>query len=366
MLFGLDTAKKAIQHTKTAFMVEGYIDCVMMVQQGFGNTVATLGTACTVEHLKLLSRYAQTLIFVYDGDAAGQQAIIRLAELCWQVNVELQVIQLPNGEDPASFLHKGESLHPFITKAKDFFDFFTDTLGANFAQKPLSEKLTIARKFIETIQRIDDGLKRDILLQRASKVFNIPFQSLREELDVSIRKNSDSSNPSLVPERKTVPGEKAVKTPVSSAGPHQGHPFLGQETKLEKKIVSAILTHIQLLNQDTEELLFEYLPIPLRTILIKLKQFMLTHTYDFTRFYETLEEGEKLEVIKIVLDDSQETDEKAFEHLMLQFYKKHWKVIVAHIKAKIAQANKEADGDKVTKILDDFTALKKKLLTKVL
>ncbi len=51
-----------------------------MVQHGFSNTVATLGTSCTVNHLKILSRYAQYLYVLYDGDIAGQQAIMRLTE----------------------------------------------------------------------------------------------------------------------------------------------------------------------------------------------------------------------------------------------------------------------------------------------
>jgi DNA primase len=367
MLFGLDTAKKAIQHTKTAFLVEGYLDCIMMVQYGFGNTVATLGTACTLEHLKMLTRYAQTLIFVYDGDSAGQQAIIRLAELCWQVNVELQVIQLPAAEDPASFLQKGNNLHSLIANAKDFFDFFTETLGTNFTQKSLSEKLTIARKFIETIQRIEDGLKRDILLQRASKVFNIPFESLREELDVSIRKNSTAQSAPNNPDRISHSGGRHEKTAQESQPLHFDASSMGQEVRLEKKIVSAILTNAQLLNQDNEEFLLEYLPISLRGILKRLKQFKDENlAYDFMQFYEKLGEGEKLEVIKIVLEDGEDVEEKAFEGLVLQFYKKHWKVIVTAVKTKLAHASKEADGDKVAKILDDFATLKKKLLTKVL
>ena len=63
-----------------------------MNQYGFTNTIATLGTACTQDHLKSLSRYAQRLYLLYDGDAAGQNAIIRVAELCWQVAIDPYVI----------------------------------------------------------------------------------------------------------------------------------------------------------------------------------------------------------------------------------------------------------------------------------
>src|SRR5205085_2740721 len=77
LLFGFDEAKKAIQAAQSVFMVEGYTDCLAMVQHGFTNTVATLGTACTQNHLKLLSRHADLLYVLYDADAAGTQAILR-------------------------------------------------------------------------------------------------------------------------------------------------------------------------------------------------------------------------------------------------------------------------------------------------
>ena len=71
--------------------------------------IATLGTACTQDHLKSLSRYAQRLYLLYDGDAAGQNAILRVAELCWQVAIDPFVVTLP-GSDPASFLVSGGDL----------------------------------------------------------------------------------------------------------------------------------------------------------------------------------------------------------------------------------------------------------------
>ncbi|MFV3038026.1 toprim domain-containing protein, partial [Klebsiella pneumoniae] len=74
LLFNLDKAKKSIQETGKIFLVEGYTDCMAMAQHNLPNTVATLGTACTIEHLKQLARYAEHIYVVYDGDSAGKQA----------------------------------------------------------------------------------------------------------------------------------------------------------------------------------------------------------------------------------------------------------------------------------------------------
>ncbi len=129
LLFGLDKAKKDIQQSGSVFLVEGYTDCIMMAQYGFANTVATLGTACTVDHLIALSRYAQQLYILYDGDNAGQQAILRIGQLCWQASIDLKVIRLPAAEDPASFLTNNMTLEPYIAQAKIFLPFLLKPLG---------------------------------------------------------------------------------------------------------------------------------------------------------------------------------------------------------------------------------------------
>ncbi|PJF38199.1 MAG: hypothetical protein CUN55_18225, partial [Phototrophicales bacterium] len=154
-----------------------------MVQHGYPNSVATLGTACTLAHLKQLSRYAHQLYVVYDSDNAGHQALMRLTELCWHVSIELKVIDLPQGEDPASFLAHGGNLQSLIAQAKDIFLFFIDILGSDFATKPLSQKVSTSRSLLRTIQTIKDPLKQDILLQKAAKTLDIPFTSLKEELN---------------------------------------------------------------------------------------------------------------------------------------------------------------------------------------
>ena len=77
LLFGFDNAKKSIQEHGAVFLVEGYTDCIAMVQNNYTNTVATLGTACTLEHLHHVARYAQELFVLYDGDQAGQKAVLR-------------------------------------------------------------------------------------------------------------------------------------------------------------------------------------------------------------------------------------------------------------------------------------------------
>jgi DNA primase len=344
LLFGLDLAKKAIQDTEQAFLVEGYTDCIAMVDHGYPNTVATLGTACTVEHLKQLSRYAQTLYVLYDGDSAGQQAIMRLTELCWQVSLELKVISLPAKDDPASFLLAGNTLQPLIEHAKEIFHFFIGSLAHDFAQKPLQEKVNLTRKCIEAINRLDDPLKQDILLHRAATAFDIPIETLKQELarQAFPCKDPQSSPLSLEPSQECTPEEPTQL--------------------LEKKIFCAIVNNVQLLTKDNEQYLLRHLAPPLGTILSQLKDSLNEQgAVDFVIFFEKLSENHKQYVSKLVLESEEKIDPETFQQLVLQLHQKRWRATVQKIKAKLANT---LDPQEKAKIMQEFLALKEKMVQK--
>ena len=343
ILFGLDVAKKAIQDSNTALMVEGYTDCIAMAQDGFKNTVATLGTACTLAHLKLLSRYASYLYILYDRDVAGEKAILRLTQLCWQANMELKVVLLPMGQDPASFLAAGNKLQKRIDAAQDIFEFFIDSVGKGFSLKPLHEKATIARSLIETIQGIQDPLKVDILLQKASNLLDIPFETLKKEAE---RTKSAQTHDSPKQIMETTPQTKNT-----------------QETRLEKKIFCAIIHNVDLFNSPNDHYLISYMPTPLGDILEKLKEAQDSMgSFEFTQFFDTLNENEKRYVSKLLLEHEESITQENFEQLLVQFHKKRWKQIVRSIQTKLTQAKQEGNQEKVQKILSDFITLKQKIL----
>lgn len=345
LLFGLDLAKKEIQKAEAAFLVEGYTDCVAMVQHGYPNTVATLGTACTLEHLKQLSRYANTVYVLYDGDNAGQQAILRLAQLCWQATIDLRVVRLPASEDPASLLAKKQDLTPLIENATDIFLFFIEALGKDFNEKSLSQKLQLAHKIIDTIKTIDDPLKRDLLLQRAASTLGMPFESLKGE----IRAAPEPAKPEHDPARNAIL-DHGLNVP-----------------KLEKKIFFAIMNNMQLLTKENSWYLVTFLPQPLRNIMQTLAGAKeLDPQIDFIHFFDKLPPEEQHIVSRILLEGAQQAEERTFDVLLAQLQKNHWKVIVNDIKLKMEQAKKNKDDQQVKELLEEFLNLRKKLIGKEL
>jgi DNA primase len=361
LLFNLDKAKKSIQETGKIFIVEGYTDCMAMTQQGIHNTVATLGTACTVEHLKQLARYAEHIYVVYDNDSAGKQAVLRLTELCWQVNLELKVILLPQGEDPASFLANKGDMQALIHGAQDIFLFFVDAIGQNFINKPLSQKIQITRSFMSIITAITDPLKKDILLQKAAKTFDIPFASLKEELG---RTQGHAAPASHSPQTTSASFNK-LRTSGDEKNTHKQQEQQSEIVPLlEKRIFCAIMNNILLFNGESRLRLIKYLPSPLRNILAKLKAIKEnSENITFSLFFDTLNEQEKQYVSKLVLEEDEIVDGTAFDKLLVQLQKKQWKIIVRDIKVQLTRAKQEGDADKISLILRDLMELQNKLIS---
>jgi DNA primase len=351
LLFGLDMAKKSMQHKEQAFLVEGYTDLISMVQHGYPNTIATLGTACTIEHLKTLARYTKQLYVVYDGDRAGNEAMIRLTNLCWQVSLELKVISLPAQEDPASFLSKGNSLVELIANAKDIFMFFIDAMGEGFTNKALPEKLHAIRRLLGVIDMVEDAITQDLLLARATHVTGIPFESLKQEL---ARLQASGTTKPVQPEI-AINHTKTLSS-FDNAAYH--------EQRLEKKLFFAILNNIELLNKGNLEFMIEYFPLPFSAILKKFRhQEARVPSMDFVSFFDTLDDHEKKFVSKVLVEFQEVPDPTLFDQLFAQFYRKNWKIMVNDMKMKLNEAQRCENVQEQQKILQSFLELKKKLLT---
>ena len=124
-LYGFNWAKEFIVAQDTAIVVEGYTDCIACWEAGIKNVVATLGTALTEHHVKTLTRFAKRIVYMFDGDAAGQKAARRAIQFIEQDSMDLRCVVLPDGNDPMEFItaHGGEALQARIDAAEPLMDF---------------------------------------------------------------------------------------------------------------------------------------------------------------------------------------------------------------------------------------------------
>ena len=110
-LYGLNHAKAAIIKSNQAVIVEGYMDVIACHQAGISNVVATLGTALTSQHARILRRFCQSIVLLFDSDDAGYRAADRAMEIFVGQPLDVKIASVPNGKDPCDFCmsHGGEA-----------------------------------------------------------------------------------------------------------------------------------------------------------------------------------------------------------------------------------------------------------------
>ncbi len=127
-LYAFDHARQTIRKTETAIVVEGYTDCISCHQYGITNAVATCGTALTEQQVAKVKRFGRRVVLVYDGDEAGQKAAERAVTRILSQAVDLRVLTLPDGEDPADLLARAGAgvFNDFAANAPEAIDFKFD------------------------------------------------------------------------------------------------------------------------------------------------------------------------------------------------------------------------------------------------
>ncbi|MEK9131793.1 MAG: DNA primase [Patescibacteria group bacterium] len=129
-LFGYDKAKYQIRQQDYSILVEGQMDLIMSHQAGFLNTVASSGTALTFDQLKMLNRLSSRIMMAFDADGAGFKAAIRSAKMALESGMDVKVVTLPKGEDPASLiLSDKEAWKNAIRTSKHIIDFYLDRVS---------------------------------------------------------------------------------------------------------------------------------------------------------------------------------------------------------------------------------------------
>lgn len=173
VLYGLYQAKNAIMQQDKAIITEGYADVITMHTYGLKNTISSSGTSLTEQQLQLLSRYTKHLLLLFDGDDAGIKAAERALLIALQNNFEVEVLVLPDGNDPDSFLRKfGKvELIKLIDNQDNSFLNFLVNIHLKKGKLSSSAKNTAIKGILEVIAVVPEELHRSLLIDElASKL----------------------------------------------------------------------------------------------------------------------------------------------------------------------------------------------------
>jgi len=179
LLYGLTQAREGIREQGEAIVSEGNLDVIRLHACGFGNAVATCGTALTPDQAKLLARLRVKVLLLYDGDDAGVRAADRGLDSLLEAGVEVRVLLLPRGEDPDSFLRKegGGALRERMESALDVPSFLADSKLSGAEGPGVEARL---HRLVGLLNRVEDPIRRRLLLRRGADVFGLEESVLIE------------------------------------------------------------------------------------------------------------------------------------------------------------------------------------------
>lgn len=189
VLYGLDKARRHIVNTasREALICEGQIDVVRCHQCGFPTAVAAQGTAFTDDHVQLLKNYADSVVLVFDADAAGQAAAVKTAHLFMKAGLVVRVAVLPAGEDPDSFLRTNgaDAFRGCLDQAVSLVAYQIRVLGEKETDvRGIAATARIATAVLETLCCSPHAVLRERMLQEASGLLGLPQHALETDLEV--------------------------------------------------------------------------------------------------------------------------------------------------------------------------------------
>jgi DNA primase len=254
LLYGMFESKEALRSSREAIIVEGYTDLIALSVNGFGNALATLGTATTDAHIKNVFRFADKITFCFDGDRAGKDAAWKACEICLPnitATKEVRFLILPDDQDPDQIIASlgSQTLKKFLDDALPLSDFLIHSIKKESEVKTINGRARAAEKSMGLVNKMQDSIYKDLVIEKiaselkmkVSQLKNIQIKMSNVQGNASPKKEKDyRRRPSLI--------RQAIKILIH-------YPNLGRTINLKKifnfidekgiKILDEILNFIQ-------------------------------------------------------------------------------------------------------------------------
>lgn len=239
ILHGLYEGRDALRKQKRALIVEGQMDHLSLFQFGIENVVATSGTALTIQQAKLLRRYVEHTVLIFDGDRAGMSAAVRGIAPLIESGIDVRVVSLPDGQDPDTFIreHGKDALLDVVEGSVSLVDFLVTWVGTLEDLTTSDGKARATHHIADLIRRVSDATLRQFLIRDTAERIGI-------EEGVVIQSVQDAQK-SPRPHRREGPRETTV-TPVEQFDPRprQERELLIQMMS-DNETADIVLTQIQ-------------------------------------------------------------------------------------------------------------------------
>jgi len=195
-LYSLNFAKEGIRKNNYLIIVEGYTDVLVTQQYEFNNIAASLGTALTTKQIDLIKRFTDTVLIAYDADSAGNMATLRSLDLLVKAGLDVKVIDLPQGYDPADFLIKKgrESFQDLIDRALSLIDYKLKLLYSKYSINTIEGKVKIIKGIMPTLSVMGNEVELRAQTKKISEELKLSEEAILIELKRYKRGSKDSSH----------------------------------------------------------------------------------------------------------------------------------------------------------------------------
>lgn len=223
VLYGMYQSRQAIGKQDECFLVEGYTDVISLHQGGVENVVASSGTSLTEDQLRLIGQLTKNLTILYDGDAAGVKAALRGLDMALSQSFNVQLVLLPDGDDPDSFIQKMGSgrFHDYVKEHKQDVIGFRLEVGLQEAGTDPVRRSKLVNEIAESISRInkaEDFSLQDHYIREASRKLNVDEAGLvnlvnkfiRDKVETE-RRHQRKEEVLPMPEQIEAPSEEPVQ-----------------------------------------------------------------------------------------------------------------------------------------------------------
>ncbi len=194
-LYGLNWARQEIARSEQAVVVEGYLDALMCHQAAISNVVATLGTALTERHVRILSRYSRDVVLLFDADAAGERAAVRTIELFLTQRLNVRIATVPQVQgrevkDPCDYVLAAgaEAMKKLVTEAPDSLAYAWSRRSADYSRaETLAEKRTIVEDFLRLVVSsatygVIDALRQGLLAGHIAELVGLSPREIADQM----------------------------------------------------------------------------------------------------------------------------------------------------------------------------------------
>ena len=211
-MFAFDYAKESIAARGYAIVTEGYMDVISMHEAGFTNTVAALGTALSLEHVRTLSRFAKTIVCMFDGDAAGQHAAEAAVRYVESTKAALSCVVLPGGQDPDEFLkeHGADAMAEQLKGARPLIEFVIEKKLEQLDLSSPGLRLTALDELAKILAPLKDSYLLDGYAQQVASRLGLDLEATKAKIRATpVEEPADQSGSTAAWEPEYEPADYA-------------------------------------------------------------------------------------------------------------------------------------------------------------